>query len=79
MKWFVFAVGWGKSSNVQGFGEGPSTKAQIFNLLHSIRTVARGKFTGISEQVCMIIVFAYLSVPLILLNVLTISLKLILG
>ncbi|ENN81279.1 immediate early response 3-interacting protein 1 [Dendroctonus ponderosae] len=56
---FLNKIGWGKTSNVQGFGEGPSTKAQIFNLLHSIRTVAR--------------------VPLILLNVITISLKLILG
>ncbi|XP_066245819.1 immediate early response 3-interacting protein 1 [Euwallacea similis] len=57
---FLSKIGWGyKNSNTQGFGEGPSTKAQIFNLLHSIRTVAR--------------------VPLILLNALTIVLKLILG
>nr|CAI5857810.1 unnamed protein product [Callosobruchus analis] len=37
-----FLVGWGsKSASVHGFGENPSTKAQLFNLLHSIRTVAR--------------------------------------
>ncbi|CAH1967126.1 unnamed protein product [Acanthoscelides obtectus] len=53
-------VGWGsKSAGVHGFGENPSTKAQLFNLLHSIRTVAR--------------------VPLILLNVITILIKLVLG
>jgi len=57
---FLKKIGWGSSSsNVHGFGESPSAKSQIFNLLHSIRTVAR--------------------VPLILLNVLTIVLKLILG
>ncbi|XP_050296600.1 immediate early response 3-interacting protein 1 [Anthonomus grandis grandis] len=57
---FLSKIGWGyRNSNVQGFGENPSAKSQIFTLLHSIRTVAR--------------------VPLILLNVLTIGLKLILG
>ncbi|KAJ8938795.1 hypothetical protein NQ314_011331 [Rhamnusium bicolor] len=39
---FLAKVGWSaKSGNVQGFGEHPSTKAQMFNLLHSIRTVVR--------------------------------------
>ncbi|VEN43513.1 unnamed protein product [Callosobruchus maculatus] len=57
---FLSKIGWGsKSASVHGFGENPSTKAQLFNLLHSIRTVAR--------------------VPLILLNIITILIKLILG
>ncbi|XP_018572756.1 immediate early response 3-interacting protein 1 [Anoplophora glabripennis] len=39
---FLSKVGWSsKSANVQGFGEHPSAKAQIFNLIHSIRTVVR--------------------------------------
>ncbi|KAJ8973376.1 hypothetical protein NQ317_007189 [Molorchus minor] len=39
---FLSKIGWSaKSANVQGFGEYSSTKSQLFNLLHSIRTVAR--------------------------------------
>ncbi|KAJ8919033.1 hypothetical protein NQ315_016939 [Exocentrus adspersus] len=39
---FLSKVGWSaRSANVQGFGEQPSAKAQVFNLIHSIRTVVR--------------------------------------
>ncbi|XP_060524670.1 immediate early response 3-interacting protein 1 [Cylas formicarius] len=39
---FLNKVGWGtSSSNVHGFGESATTRSQIFNLLHSIRTVVR--------------------------------------
>ncbi|XP_030752157.1 immediate early response 3-interacting protein 1 [Sitophilus oryzae] len=39
---FLSKFGWGsKNTNVHGFGEAPSAKSQIFNLIHSIRTVAR--------------------------------------
>ncbi|XP_023024039.1 immediate early response 3-interacting protein 1 [Leptinotarsa decemlineata] len=39
---FLVKIGWSsKSPSVQGFGENPSAKSQIFNLIHSIRTVAR--------------------------------------
>ncbi|CAH1106036.1 unnamed protein product [Psylliodes chrysocephalus] len=39
---FLSKIGWGsRGANVQGFGENPSTKSQIYNLFHSIRTVAR--------------------------------------
>lgn len=37
-----FIVGWGASSAVQNFGE-PTTKAQLLNLIRSIRTVAKSK------------------------------------
>lgn len=37
---------------MQGFGESPSAKAQILNLIHSIRTVARSKY----KYVCNCIV-----------------------
>ncbi|KAK9687945.1 Yos1-like [Popillia japonica] len=39
---FLAKIGWSaKSPSVQGFGEQPTAKAQILNLIHSIRTVAR--------------------------------------
>ncbi|EFA05304.2 immediate early response 3-interacting protein 1 [Tribolium castaneum] len=39
---FLAKIGWSsKSPNVHGFGENPSAKSQILNLVHSIRTVAR--------------------------------------
>ncbi|KAF2905894.1 hypothetical protein ILUMI_00284 [Ignelater luminosus] len=39
---FLAKIGWSsKSPSVQGFGEQPTAKAQILNLVHSIRTVAR--------------------------------------
>ncbi|CAG9856532.1 unnamed protein product [Phyllotreta striolata] len=39
---FLSKIGWGsKGSNVQGFGESPSAKTQLYTLFHSIRTVAR--------------------------------------
>lgn len=41
----VILVGWSaKSPSVQGFGEQPTAKAQILNLIHSIRTVARSMY-----------------------------------
>ncbi|CAH0552697.1 unnamed protein product [Brassicogethes aeneus] len=39
---FLRKIGWSaKSTDVHGFGETTSTKAQLYNLFHSIRTVAR--------------------------------------
>uniref|UniRef100_A0A6M2DK33 Immediate early response 3-interacting protein 1 n=1 Tax=Xenopsylla cheopis TaxID=163159 RepID=A0A6M2DK33_XENCH len=38
---FLAKVGWGANSAVQGFGEAPSVKYQIMNLIRSIRTVTR--------------------------------------
>lgn len=35
-----FLVGWGANSAAQSFGE-PTTKAQLLNLVRSIRTVAK--------------------------------------
>lgn len=39
-----FSVGWSNSSSVHGFGESPSVKAQILNLIRSIRTVTRSMY-----------------------------------
>ncbi|XP_050599575.1 immediate early response 3-interacting protein 1-like, partial [Bombus affinis] len=38
---FLAKVGWASWQNVQGFGEPPTVKSQILNLIRSIRTVAR--------------------------------------
>ncbi|XP_031636891.1 immediate early response 3-interacting protein 1 [Contarinia nasturtii] len=37
---FLAKVGWGANSAAQSFGE-PTTKAQLLNLVRSIRTVAK--------------------------------------
>ena len=38
-----FSVGWGGDQSVGGFGEEPGMKAQLINLIRSIRIVMRGK------------------------------------
>ncbi|XP_019560029.1 immediate early response 3-interacting protein 1 [Aedes albopictus] len=38
---FLAKFGWGASAQVQGFGEAPTVKAQVLNLVRSIRTVAK--------------------------------------
>ncbi|XP_014254062.1 immediate early response 3-interacting protein 1 [Cimex lectularius] len=38
---FLAKMGWTSASSVQGFGETPSVKGQILNLMYSIRTVMR--------------------------------------
>ncbi|CAL7950546.1 immediate early response 3-interacting protein 1 [Xylocopa sonorina] len=38
---FLAKVGWASWQNVQGFGEPPSVKSQMLNLIKSIRTVMR--------------------------------------
>ncbi|KOC66561.1 Immediate early response 3-interacting protein 1 [Habropoda laboriosa] len=38
---FLAKVGWASWQNVQGFGEPPTIKSQMLNLIRSIRTVAR--------------------------------------
>ncbi|XP_023717985.1 immediate early response 3-interacting protein 1 [Cryptotermes secundus] len=38
---FLVKMGWGANQNIQGFGEQPSVRSQVFNLVRSIRTVMR--------------------------------------
>ncbi|PSN39488.1 Immediate early response 3-interacting protein 1 [Blattella germanica] len=40
---FLAKMGWGANQNIQGFGEQPTIKSQILNLVRSIRTVTRSK------------------------------------
>ncbi|NXX65286.1 IR3IP protein, partial [Spizella passerina] len=42
---FLRHVGWGSDQGIGGFGEEPGIKAQLTNLIGSIRTVMRGKGT----------------------------------
>ncbi|XP_001607417.1 immediate early response 3-interacting protein 1 [Nasonia vitripennis] len=38
---FLMKYGWGANQNIQGFGEPPTVKSQILNLLRSVRMVVR--------------------------------------
>lgn len=40
---YLFSVGWG--SDQRGFGEEPGVKAQIINLIRSVRTVMKSKLS----------------------------------
>ena len=40
----LWTVGWGSDQSVGGFGEEPGMKAQIINLIRSIRLVMRGEY-----------------------------------
>ncbi|KDR10325.1 Immediate early response 3-interacting protein 1 [Zootermopsis nevadensis] len=44
---FLAKIGWSSNQNIQGFGEQPSVKSQVLNLVRSIRTVMRSKYVNI--------------------------------
>uniref|UniRef100_A0A3B3CNM9 Immediate early response 3-interacting protein 1 n=1 Tax=Oryzias melastigma TaxID=30732 RepID=A0A3B3CNM9_ORYME len=39
---FLSKIGWGADQSVGGFGDEPGVKAQLMNLVRSVRTVMRG-------------------------------------
>uniref|UniRef100_A0A3Q2C9U7 Immediate early response 3-interacting protein 1 n=1 Tax=Cyprinodon variegatus TaxID=28743 RepID=A0A3Q2C9U7_CYPVA len=41
---FLSKMGWGADQGVGGFGDDPGVKAQILNLIRSVRTVMRGGY-----------------------------------
>ncbi|KAL6263189.1 immediate early response 3-interacting protein 1 [Pogonomyrmex barbatus] len=45
---FLAKVGWASWQNVQGFGEPPTVKSQLLNLIKSIRTVMRIPLIGLN-------------------------------
>ena len=45
LNFIVPLVGWG-TDQLTGFGEERGTKHQVINLIHSVRTVMRSKFTS---------------------------------
>lgn len=75
-------VGWGRNQammNQGGFGampQEPGLKANMMNLIHSIRTVMRSEYLSFTEFKSDSL---FMPVPLILLNILTILFKLIAG
>lgn len=46
----LFAVGWGADQGIGGFGDEPGIKAQLLNLIRSVRTVMRGKRSNIQSS-----------------------------
>ncbi|XP_039470421.1 immediate early response 3-interacting protein 1 isoform X1 [Oreochromis aureus] len=46
---FLSKIGWGVDQGVGGFGDDPGIKAQILNLIRSVRTVMRGRAFDNSE------------------------------
>ncbi|NXY35442.1 IR3IP protein, partial [Pomatorhinus ruficollis] len=53
---FLRHVGWGSDQGIGGFGEEPGIKAQLTNLIRSIRTVMRGKGTIFSIVIIIMII-----------------------
>ncbi|NXT67875.1 IR3IP protein, partial [Chaetops frenatus] len=51
---FLRHVGWGSDQGIGGFGEEPGIKAQLTNLIRSIRTIMRGKSTIFSIIIIII-------------------------
>jgi len=47
---YLILVGWGASSPNQGFGEPPTVKSQLLNLVRSIRTVAKSELKKFHHQ-----------------------------
>uniref|UniRef100_A0A8C1GTW9 Immediate early response 3-interacting protein 1 n=2 Tax=Cyprinus carpio TaxID=7962 RepID=A0A8C1GTW9_CYPCA len=41
---FLSKIGWGAEQGIGGFGDEPGIKAQLLNLIRSVRTVMRGVF-----------------------------------
>uniref|UniRef100_A0A8B9TGF5 Immediate early response 3-interacting protein 1 n=3 Tax=Anas TaxID=8835 RepID=A0A8B9TGF5_ANAPL len=40
---FLRNVGWASDQGIGGFGDAPGIKAQLMNLIQSVRTIMRGK------------------------------------
>ncbi|NWS19492.1 IR3IP protein, partial [Pachyramphus minor] len=56
---FLRHVGWGTDQGIGGFGEEPGIKAQLMNLIRSVRTVMRGKGTIIIIIIIIIIILLF--------------------
>ncbi|TSM12590.1 Immediate early response 3-interacting protein 1 [Bagarius yarrelli] len=85
---FLRKIGWGADQGIGGFGDEPGIKAQLLNLIRSVRTVMRGKSSNITCQNYSFLFSCYLSfnlslfpstVPLIIVNAVCIVLLLLFG
>ena len=71
-------VGWG-ADQAQNFGNGPTMKSQILNIIRSVRTVMRSKQQiAIFRNFNLISLFSF-TVPLIAINAVVILMKLVVG
>ncbi|XP_066507101.1 immediate early response 3-interacting protein 1 [Hoplias malabaricus] len=55
---FLSKIGWGADQSVGGFGDEPGIKAQLLNLIRSVRTVMRVPLI-IVNSVCIVLLLLF--------------------
>ncbi|KAL7839111.1 hypothetical protein SRHO_G00257690 [Serrasalmus rhombeus] len=55
---FLAKIGWGVDRSVGGFGEDPGIKAQLVNLVRSVRTVMRVPLIAVNS-VCVVLLLLF--------------------
>uniref|UniRef100_A0A671K2G2 Immediate early response 3-interacting protein 1 n=1 Tax=Sinocyclocheilus anshuiensis TaxID=1608454 RepID=A0A671K2G2_9TELE len=57
-KLIIFTVGWGAEQGIGGFGDEPGIKAQLLNLIRSVRTVMRVPLIAVNS-VCIVLLLLF--------------------
>ncbi|XP_026176698.1 immediate early response 3-interacting protein 1-like [Mastacembelus armatus] len=55
---FLSKIGWGVDQNVGGFGDEPGIRAQLMNLIRSVRTVMRVPLIAVNS-VCIVLLLLF--------------------
>ncbi|XP_037387320.1 immediate early response 3-interacting protein 1-like [Pygocentrus nattereri] len=55
---FLAQIGWGVDQSIGGFGEDPGIKAQLVNLVRSVRTVMRVPLIAVNS-VCVVLLLLF--------------------
>ncbi|XP_034048775.1 immediate early response 3-interacting protein 1 [Thalassophryne amazonica] len=55
---FLSKIGWGVDQGVGGFGDDPGIKAQVLNLIRSVRTVMRVPLIAVNS-VCIVLLLLF--------------------
>ncbi|XP_053181242.1 immediate early response 3-interacting protein 1 [Scomber japonicus] len=55
---FLSKIGWGVDHSVGGFGDEPGVKAQMMNLIRSVRTVMRVPLIAVNS-VCIVLLLLF--------------------
>ncbi|CAK6959547.1 immediate early response 3-interacting protein 1 [Scomber scombrus] len=55
---FLSKIGWGVDHSVGGFGDEPGVKAQMMNLIRSVRTVMRVPLIAVNT-VCIVLLLLF--------------------
>ncbi|XP_077456850.1 immediate early response 3-interacting protein 1 [Stigmatopora argus] len=55
---FLSRIGWGVDQGVGGFGDEPGIKAQLMNLIRSVRTVMRVPLIAVNS-VCIVLLLLF--------------------